>query len=373
MSDNGNATLAGNLIQNSDQRLKTDIPIARRLFVAFRDRTLNPVTFIWIDPTKARAQLGFIAQQVQPIFPQPRLNHICRPRSRRTARSASTTSASSLRSSPPSKRSQPTSHRSRTPSPASPNRSRLRLTASRDRSNRTNSASARPASRQRNFKRWSPLRTARNPREQASATPASDDSQATDTPPVIQINGDNPAIIQVGATYNDLGATITGPQQDLNLGITTYVNGVEMSPVQIDTSTSRNRHHRLRRHRPKRPHLNITRTVIIEAPANDNQATSTPANDNSPPLAATSTSGHDNCTMTDPLIIDGMTYISIRDAAVGSRLSTEYLARLARQHRLRARKLGRIWFIETHSLRDFSLPDPLNNQKIAASDTVARL
>jgi len=36
--------------------------------------------------------------------------------------------------------------------------------------------------------------------------------------------------------YTDLGATITGPQADLNLGITTYVNGVETNPVQIDTS-----------------------------------------------------------------------------------------------------------------------------------------
>jgi hypothetical protein len=53
---------------------------------------------------------------------------------------------------------------------------------------------------------------------------------------VIQINGDNPEIVEVGATYNDLGATITGPQADLNLGITTYVNGTEMSPVQIDTT-----------------------------------------------------------------------------------------------------------------------------------------
>jgi hypothetical protein len=31
--------------------------------------------------------------------------------------------------------------------------------------------------------------------------------------------GDNPTIIQVGAAYTDLGATITGPQADLNLGI----------------------------------------------------------------------------------------------------------------------------------------------------------
>jgi hypothetical protein len=59
---------------------------------------------------------------------------------------------------------------------------------------------------------------------------------AGDTPPVIQVNGDNPAIIQAGATYNDLGATITGPQADLNLGIQTFVNGAAVSPLQIDTS-----------------------------------------------------------------------------------------------------------------------------------------
>jgi hypothetical protein len=49
--------------------------------------------------------------------------------------------------------------------------------------------------------------------------------------------GGAPPFIQVGATYTDLGATITGPQADLNLGIMTYVNGAPMSPVQIDTST----------------------------------------------------------------------------------------------------------------------------------------
>jgi hypothetical protein len=78
----------------------------------------------------------------------------------------------------------------------------------------------------------------------ASSTPAGDASTtpstntSSSTPPVIAINGDNPAIIQVGATYTDLGATITGPQQDLNLGITRYVNGTEMNPIQIDTSAA---------------------------------------------------------------------------------------------------------------------------------------
>ena len=73
----------------------------------------------------------------------------------------------------------------------------------------------------------------------SSSSSQSDDASTTPgTPPVIQINGDNPAIIQVGATYNDLGATITGPQADLNLGIQTFVNGSPMYPIQIDTSTA---------------------------------------------------------------------------------------------------------------------------------------
>jgi hypothetical protein len=34
-----------------------------------------------------------------------------------------------------------------------------------------------------------------------------------DTPPVIHVNGDNPAIIHVGDMYSDLGATIIDPRQ----------------------------------------------------------------------------------------------------------------------------------------------------------------
>jgi Domain of unknown function (DUF5011) len=69
-----------------------------------------------------------------------------------------------------------------------------------------------------------------------SGTGASSSADSSATPPVLQVNGDNPAIIQVGATYTDLGATITGPTADLNLGITTYINGIEMNPVQLDTT-----------------------------------------------------------------------------------------------------------------------------------------
>jgi hypothetical protein len=63
----------------------------------------------------------------------------------------------------------------------------------------------------------------------ASSTPG--------TPPVIQVNGTNPAIIHVGDTYADLGATIAGPQADLNLGIKTFLNGTLVSDIVLDTGS----------------------------------------------------------------------------------------------------------------------------------------
>ena len=72
----------------------------------------------------------------------------------------------------------------------------------------------------------------------SSTSPSSPASETADTPPVITINGDNPAIIQTGASYSDLGATISGPQADLNLGIQTYLNGVLTGDIEIDTSAA---------------------------------------------------------------------------------------------------------------------------------------
>jgi hypothetical protein len=57
--------------------------------------------------------------------------------------------------------------------------------------------------------------------------------------------------------------------------------------------------------------------------------------------------------MTESLIIDGLTYIPIRDATAASHLSPEYLARLARSGRLRAKMVAHTWFIETHTLQQF--------------------
>lgn len=57
--------------------------------------------------------------------------------------------------------------------------------------------------------------------------------------------------------------------------------------------------------------------------------------------------------MTEPLIFDGLTYISIKEAATCSDLSTEYLARLARSGRIHARMAADMWFFEMHFLQQF--------------------
>src|SRR5581483_3098198 len=61
------------------------------------------------------------------------------------------------------------------------------------------------------------------------------DASSTIGAPAVEINGNNPASIHVGDAYNDLGATITGPERDLNLGVQTFVNGTLMNPISIDT------------------------------------------------------------------------------------------------------------------------------------------
>jgi len=68
--DGGNAELSGTLTQSSDQRLKTNIQSLDASSSLSLIDQLNPVTFNWIDPDEGTTpQLGFIAQQVQQVFP----------------------------------------------------------------------------------------------------------------------------------------------------------------------------------------------------------------------------------------------------------------------------------------------------------------
>ena len=270
--DNGNATLAGTLTQNSDQRLKTNIQsLNASSSLALIDQ-LNPVTFNWIDSNKGTTpQIGFIAQQVLPIFPNL----------------VSTTSATAL-----------------TPDGTlslnyidliSPIVSAIQALSSEITSIEntvagfadsftTNELTFNRATGQELCLQQSDgtpvcvtgdqlaavlaVANASQSSGQGSGTTSNSDVTTTpDTPPIIQINGDDPAIVQVGETYNDLGVTITGPTADLNLGVTTYVNGIETSPVQIDTSAAATDTINYVVTDENGLSATSTRTVIIEAPS----------------------------------------------------------------------------------------------------------
>jgi len=71
-----------------------------------------------------------------------------------------------------------------------------------------------------------------------------------------------------------LGATITGPQQDLNLGITTYLNGTLTSNIVIDTSQAATNTIDYVATDQSGLTSTSTRTVIIEAATNAAAASS---------------------------------------------------------------------------------------------------
>ena len=65
-------------------------------------------------------------------------------------------------------------------------------------------------------------------------------NSASSTPPTIIINGDNPAIITIGDSYADLGATVSdtgqGQAGDTNLGLKYFLNGTLASNIVLDTT-----------------------------------------------------------------------------------------------------------------------------------------
>jgi len=135
----------------------------------------------------------------------------------------------------------------------------------------------------------------------AASAAAADNGEATSTVPMISIQGANPATIQVGTTYADLGALITGPTTaDTNLGIHTFLDGVAMEPISLDTSTS-GTHTIVYVATNDSGTATSTRTVIIEAPAGT-ETTSDPGTGES-----TGTTGGDtsNATTTDNGAGDG--------------------------------------------------------------------
>jgi hypothetical protein len=232
--DNGNATLAGNLIQNSDQRLKTDITDLDASSSLAEIDALNPVTFNWIDPAKSSApQFGFIAQQVQPVFP-----NLVSTTSPTALTPDGTLSLNYIDLISPIVAAIQELDREIT--------SLASTVAGFAQSITTDVLNATTVNAHQlcldgtcvTATQLAALLAAANQSASVSASPSSSTSNATGTPPVIAINGDNPAVIQIGASYTDLGATITGPQADLNLGIQTYLNGALESGIVLDTSAA---------------------------------------------------------------------------------------------------------------------------------------
>jgi trimeric autotransporter adhesin len=237
--DGGNAELSGSLSQSSDERLKTNVQSLDASSSLAAINALNPVSFNWVNNIfGSTLQLGFLAQQVQQLFPN--LVSTTSPTSLTPDGTLSlnyTGLISPIVSAIQELSADITSIENTIAGFAQSFTTHI-LTGDDVTANNelcVGSTCITPA-------QFQAMVAAANASQSSGSSDASaaDDSSdgATDTPPQIQINGDNPAVIQVGTTYNDLGATITGPQQDLNLGITTYVNGTEMSPVQIDTSVA---------------------------------------------------------------------------------------------------------------------------------------
>ncbi|MBI4118367.1 MAG: DUF5011 domain-containing protein, partial [Parcubacteria group bacterium] len=70
-------------------------------------------------------------------------------------------------------------------------------------------------------------------------TPETEKEEAPDTtPPTVTIIGANPAEIEVNATYSDNGAAVSD-NVDSNLGYTTYVDGLLVTQIQLDTTSPR--------------------------------------------------------------------------------------------------------------------------------------
>ena len=280
--DNGNATYQGSIFQSSDQRLKSNVASLDASSSLALVQQLRPVSYTRLDQPDQGGTLGFIAQEVQRLFPNLvattsptaltpdgtlTLNYVGLISPIVAAIQGLDKEITSLATTVAGFAQEITS--------AVGNFGQLNATNELC----VGSTCVTP-------QQFASMVAAANA-SQSSAQTSSGTSEATasttptasDTPPVIQINGDNPTTIQVGASYIDLGATVAGPQADLNLGIKTFVNGLFVSNIQLDTSAAATDTIDYVVTDQFGLTSTSTRTVIIQA-ATDNQASSTPASDN---------------------------------------------------------------------------------------------
>ena len=217
---NGNATYSGSIFQSSDQRLKTNITALDSFATLALVDQLNPVSYNRIDQPDQGTNLGFIAQEVQKIFPT--LVSTSSPTTL-TPNGTLTLNYQGLIA-PLVKAVQALSNEIA----SIENTIAGFATVFHTNELCVGSTCVTPA-------QFQAMVAAA---EQSGTAPASGIAitSASSTPPVIQIIGNNPAIINVGDIYSDLGATIIAPAADNNLNILTYLNGVQAAQIVIDTS-----------------------------------------------------------------------------------------------------------------------------------------
>ena len=310
--DGGNAELSGTLTQSSDQCLKTNIQSLDASDTLALIDNLNPVTFNWINPDQGTTpQLGFIAQQVQQLFPNlvsttsataftPNgtlgLNYIGLISPIVSAIQALSTEMQNLISTVQGFAQSFTTNRlcvnksDGTPVCVTGDQLAALLASGSSSGSAVASGGAgdqSPAVAQPSAAAPSSSSASVTQQTASTSTPAT-------APPVIQINGDNPAIIHVGDSYEDLGATITGPKADLNLDIHTFVGNTPIDQAVIDTSTTTVYHINYVVTDQNGLAATSTRTVMVEAPlaSTPPPATSTtsPSATSTPPSAAATTS-----------------------------------------------------------------------------------
>jgi hypothetical protein len=248
--DNGNATYSGSIFQSSDQRLKTNVQPLDASSTLSLIGALDPVSYTRLDQTAQGINLGFIAQQVQQLFPEL----------------VSTTSPTALTPdgtltlnyvgliSPIVAAVQALMHQltslEATVAGFADNFVSAHITVTTLEADsiiakkmQTQSLCAQKSDGTSICVTGDQLAAVlagsgnQSPTTSSPSGSVSQNGGASTTPPVIQINGTNPAIIHVGDTYADLGATITGPQSDLNLGIRAFLNGTLVSNIVLDTSS----------------------------------------------------------------------------------------------------------------------------------------
>lgn len=127
------------------------------------------------------------------------------------------------------------------------------------------------------------------------------DNDADTEPPILIIMGNNPAEINVGDTYNDLGVTVTD-NINPNVGYTVFVDGVEVTNIMLDTSVERTYEIEYRAEDQAGNVGSVTREVVVgnvapeaEVPTGSSEETQSPVEEipivveEEPPTNATTT------------------------------------------------------------------------------------